>query len=76
MKTINVPGFTAEVSLYRTIGRYHLTAGFDSNGGVIQPQKLLVPPLPGPGDEFCICPCCLCKPNPSGGYPDWICNCC
>jgi hypothetical protein len=28
---MNVPGFTAESSLYRTSGRYQMTVGFDSN---------------------------------------------
>ncbi len=38
MNTINMPGFTAESSVYRTSGHYQMTAGFDANGGVVQPQ--------------------------------------
>jgi hypothetical protein len=38
MNTINMPGFTAESSVYRTSGLYQMTAAFDSNGGVIRPQ--------------------------------------
>ena len=35
---MNMPGFTAESSVYRTSGHYQMTAGFDANGGVIRPQ--------------------------------------
>jgi hypothetical protein len=35
---MNVPGFTAESSLYRTSGRYQMTVGFALNGGVLRPQ--------------------------------------
>ena len=36
MNTINMPGFTAASSLYRTSGHYQMTASFDANGGVVQ----------------------------------------
>lgn len=38
MNTMNMPGFTAESSVYRTSGHYQMAAGFDANGGVVQLQ--------------------------------------
>ena len=35
---MNMPGFTAETSVYRTSGQYQMTAGFDANGAIIRPQ--------------------------------------
>ena len=38
MNTMNMPGFTADSSVYRTGGHYRTTAGFAANGDVIRPQ--------------------------------------
>lgn len=35
---MNIPGFTAESSVYRTSGYYQMAADFDANGDVIRPQ--------------------------------------
>ena len=35
---MNMPGYTAESSIYRTSGQYWMTAGIDASGAIIRPQ--------------------------------------
>jgi hypothetical protein len=35
---MNIPGFTAEFSVYRTSGHHQMAASFDANSGIIRPQ--------------------------------------
>ena len=37
-RAMNMPGFTAESSVYRTSGHYRMITGFDANRNVITPQ--------------------------------------
>ena len=69
MSKINVPGFSAEASLYKTREHYQMAQVITAlrNEGALVPQ-MRVRPNPGPqvtgglnpGDRFCLCPCCLC----------------
>ena len=72
---MNMPGFTAEVSLYKTGEHYQMArviAVLKSEGAVVPQQQMRVSGGLGPGDRFCICPCCLCT------LDGWIirCSCC
>ncbi len=60
---MNMPGFSAEASLYKTSEHYQMARGIaalKSEGAVVPQQQMRVRGGLEPGDRFCICPCCLC----------------
>ena len=68
MKTMNMPGFTAEASLYAVRTKYRMaSAGFFAANGNIQPQLRRTPGDCIPGC-ICVspidCPCCDSWPWP------------
>jgi hypothetical protein len=64
---MNLPGFTAEASLYSRSGKYSAATNFRADEGPLHAQLLLWPPGI-PGKDWCIvgcvcvtqenCPCC------------------
>jgi len=51
---MNMPGFTAEASLFRASEHYHMPDNFEQAGGAVYPAQIPVPdgpilgPFPGP----------------------------
>lgn len=59
---MNMPGFTAEISLYKTSGQYQAYRS-TFRSGIVEPAVKGTSfdfDRPGPGDRWCLCPCCLC----------------
>jgi hypothetical protein len=57
MNTMNMPGFTAETSLYETSGHYQsvTTQSYSSGGQGVISQLRVLPPLRGGGGGFWGC---------------------
>ena len=69
MSKMNVPGFTAEASLYKPSEHYQMVqviAALRNEGALVPQIRGGLNPGPqvrgglNPGDRFCLCPCCLC----------------
>jgi hypothetical protein len=65
MKTMNMPGFTAEKSLHKRSSSYHTIAILEQASGFVQPTQIIdggdVFPPPPFCDPFCIARCRSCK---------------
>jgi|ERR1700741_3398324 hypothetical protein len=44
MNTMNIPGFTAEASVWRTIGRYEMGGATVQDDGTVHPAQQACPP--------------------------------
>lgn len=51
MNTMNMPGFTAEVSLYKAINHYHMVGAIHQDDGTVHPAQT------ESGDPFCVPRC-------------------
>ncbi len=51
MNTTNMPGFTAEVSLYKTSNRYHMIGATPQAGGMVHAAQI------APGGASCFSQC-------------------
>jgi len=66
MNTMNMPGFTAEVSLYKTINHYHMIEAIHQADGTVYAAQS------GTGDPFCFGRCfreCI-----EDGFPPFQCG--
>ena len=65
MSTRNIPGFTAEVALYRTVQQYRANSPYGASTGQVKSQLM----VGGDSENLlvclgaCLC-CVLCEPGP------------
>jgi hypothetical protein len=65
---MNMPGFTAEMSLYKTNEHYQATTDVSHYDGIVQPAISIIDLV---GLKFCWNPICKRIPDGTGGYFLW-----